>query len=326
MFTRPLYNAQPSQATKILDPAAPNYRMGDYGYGKEDARVFQVKKNGPIHSILEYKVSAYMRLGSHKEYYEANNCDIIGSDVAETTIYMHARKYGLKTPEEFALSLTKHFLDTYNIIAESNVVVEDLQWDRLGTKESEGYYKDAAHNHVFTRNCNEKRYCEVVRKRGEDKPLLIGGISDLRVIKTAKSSFVGYVKGDLFTEGDMPERILCTDLNARWQYATIDNIDFTKHWYKVREILLKSFAGHPVDGFSTTSVQFIAYTAERNILDAMPEICSVMITLPNYPHLQYDFSRFPSFESEVDVIISNPRDLPRSVGYAHLDRLKLNEN
>ncbi|XP_004521796.1 uricase [Ceratitis capitata] len=321
MFTRKLHNSDPSKATKITDPDAPNYRMGDYGYGKQGVRVFQLKKEGPVHSVTEYEVNSHMRLRTHKEYYEADNSDIIGSDVQENTVYAHAQKHGLHTPEEFALTLTQHFLEMYEQVEESNVTVKELAWDRFGEQERQGYYKDKRHNHAFMRNLNITHSCEVVRKR-DCPPLLIGTLYGLRIVKTARAPFTGYVKGDMFSEGDMADRILCTEVNARWQYAKVDGIDFATHWLKVRDLILRSFAGDPVQGDVTTSVQYVAYNAERAVLDVLPEVCSISISLPNYRHFPFDFSRFPPIEPKADVIIVNPSDTPIGIGYAHLDRLE----
>ncbi|XP_017487484.1 PREDICTED: uricase-like [Rhagoletis zephyria] len=321
MFTRKLHNADPSKATTIPDPAAPNYRLGDYSYGKEGVRVFQLKKDGPLHSVTEYKVQSHMRLRTHKEYYEADNSDIIGSDVQENTIYVHAQRHGLHTPEEFALTLTEHFLQEYDLVAESNVIVEELAWDRFGEQERQGYYKDKRHNHAFMRNTNGTHSCEVVRRR-DAPPLLIGNFHGLRIVKTARAPFTGYVKGDLYSEGDMDDRILCTEVQARWQYSKVDGIDFSTHWLRVRDLILRSFAGDPVEGVVITSVQYAAYTAERAVLDAMPEICSIAISFPNYRHFPFDFSRFPPIEPKADVIIVSPQDTPLGIGYAQLDRLE----
>lgn len=75
MFTRKLHNADLSKVTNIPDPEAPNYRMGDYGYGKQQVRVFQLKKDGPVHNVTEFKVNSHMRLRTHKEYYEGTSCE-----------------------------------------------------------------------------------------------------------------------------------------------------------------------------------------------------------------------------------------------------------
>lgn len=77
MFTRQLHDADPSKVAKISDPGAPSYRMGDYGYGKQGVRVFQLKKDGPIHSVTEFKINSHMRLCTHKEYYAGTSYFII---------------------------------------------------------------------------------------------------------------------------------------------------------------------------------------------------------------------------------------------------------
>jgi len=323
MFTRQFFNSDPHRAANHSDPVCPQFRLSDYGYGKQAVRVFQLRKTDHRHEIIEYLVTSYMRLRSHKEYYDADNSDIVGSDVQQTNIYMQAQEVGLTTPEEFALHMTKHFLENYEQAVASNILVEENKWARLGEQEKDGVYAHKSHNHVFLRTFNGKRYCEVVRTREDSKPVLISGIKNLRMVKTANAPFTGYVKGSLYVEGDNPDRILCVELNAKWQYTSVQNIDFAKHWYQIRDIIIQSFAGDIVKGITTTSVQYVAYQSANAVLSRVPEICSVSVQLLNFTHLPFDFSRFSPLASKADVIISDPADAPCSVGYAQVDRKEI---
>ncbi|XP_055920529.1 uricase-like [Eupeodes corollae] len=315
MFPHKLHQNTSSNSSKIPDPNCLQFRLDDFGYGKEKVRVMALKKDGPYHTVKEFIVTSHMKLATHKEYYEADNTDIIGSDVQEVNIYLHAKRHGLSTPEEFALSLSQHFLDTYPIVTESHIRVEEKPWERL----------NGEHNHVFTLTSTVKRFCDVVRKRNESEPLVMSGIDGLRIIKTAQAPFVGYVKAGLHTEGDQPDRVLCADIFAKWQYSTLDKIDFSTNWHTVTNLILKAYAGDPKTGIITTSVQYISYEAEKLVLNEVPQISSMTVALPNIRYADYDFTRFADVKPNIENLqIYQPSEVPNGIGYSKLDRLGLN--
>ncbi|XP_055852996.1 uricase-like [Episyrphus balteatus] len=310
MFPQKLYQSNTSKT--LPDPKFPQFRMDDFGYGKEHVRVMALVKDGPYHTVKEFSVTSHMKLATHKEYYEADNTDIIGSDVQEVNIFLHAKKHGLGSPEDFALTLTQHFLDTYPIVSESHVRVEEKPWERL----------NGEHNHAFSMSSTVKRFCDVVRKRSDPEPLVMSGIDGLRIIKTAQAPFVGYIKAGLHTEGDQPDRVLCADILAKWQYSTLENVDLTTSWQQVKDLILKAYAGDPKTGVTTTSVQYISYEAEKLVLSEVPQISSITVALPNIRYADFDFSRFAEIKSNVkNLSIYQTAEVPNGIGFSKLDRL-----
>ncbi|XP_055921152.1 uricase-like [Eupeodes corollae] len=315
MFPKKLYrNNSSNNNSNLPDPKFPQFWLDDYGYGKEKVRVMALVKDGSYHKIKEFLVTSHMKLATHKEYFDADNSDIIGSDVQEVNILMHAKKHGLSTPEEFGLSLSQHFLDTYPIVEESHVRVKEKPWERL----------NGEHNHAFELSSTVKRFCDVVRTRNDSEPLVMSGIEGLRIMKTAQAPFVGYVKAGLHTEGDQPDRVLCSDIFAKWQYGTLDKVDFTKNWHQIKELILIAFAGNSKTGITTTSVQYISYEIEKLVLSKVPQISSMAVTLPNIKFLEYDFNHFGGCQSSVgNLSIYQPSEEPYGIGFAKLDRLSL---
>lgn len=63
-----------------------------------------------------------------------------------------------------------------------------------------------------------------------------------------------------------------TNVGCAWEYLTIDGIDFDQTWSTIKEIILKNFAGDPIEGISSPSVQNTIYLSQKNILDAVPQV------------------------------------------------------
>lgn len=64
-------------------------------------------------------------------------------------------------------------------------------------------------------------------------------------------------------------------MSCAWEYLSIENVDFDKTWTTVMEIILKNFAGDPVDGVPSPSVQNTIYLSQKDILAAIKEVSIV---------------------------------------------------
>lgn len=135
-----------------------DYDFGDYGYGKNYVKLLHVHRNGPVHTIREFEVNTHLRLSTQKDYLEGDNRDIIATDTQRNTVYVLAKKHGIKTPEEFGLLICSHFLYTYRHVEEVKVHVEEYPWERL---EAAG----AGHNHAFVFEPSATRCATVSQKR-----------------------------------------------------------------------------------------------------------------------------------------------------------------
>lgn len=61
-------------------------------------------------------------------------------------------------------------------------------------------------------------------------------------------------------------------MSCAWEYLDIKGLDFDKTWNIVKEIILKNFAGDPVDGIPSPSVQNTIYLSQRDILAAIQQV------------------------------------------------------
>lgn len=119
---------------------------------------------GPVHSVKELEVSTRLTLSSTKDYLVGDNSDIIATDSQKNTVYVLAKKYGVKSPEEFAALLCKHFLSTYSHVMKAVVVVEEIMWNRISYGDHANSQK--LHNHAFIHTPLCTRSATVTLERG----------------------------------------------------------------------------------------------------------------------------------------------------------------
>lgn len=99
-----------------------------------------------------------LRLRTQKDYLKGDNSDIIATDSQRNTVYVLAKKYGIKTPEEFAILICSHFLYVYKHVEEVSVKIEEYPWERLQAD-------NLPHNHAFIFSPIATRFCSVTQKR-----------------------------------------------------------------------------------------------------------------------------------------------------------------
>lgn len=94
-----------------------------------------------------------------------DNSDIVATDSQKNTVYLLAKKFGIKSPEDFALTLTKHFLMKYRHVKEAHVHVQEYPWERIKYNGPDN--RATVHNHAFAFTPIATRYCDVIHQRGE---------------------------------------------------------------------------------------------------------------------------------------------------------------
>ena len=112
------------------------------------------------------------------------------------------------------------------------------------------------------------------------------GLCDLKLMKTAMSGFKGFIQDEYTNlkpvgEGAAsPDRIMCTELEAQWSHAS-DAADFAAVNARVRQLILETYAGDPVEGVFSLSLQQTVYRIARAVLDELAGIESIRLITPN---------------------------------------------
>jgi urate oxidase len=77
---------------------------------------------------------------------KGDNSDIIATDSQKNTVYVMAKKFGIKSPEDFAILLCNHFLSKYSHVMKVVIEVEEMMWKRISYAEGNTQMQ---HNHAF---------------------------------------------------------------------------------------------------------------------------------------------------------------------------------
>lgn len=135
-------------------------------------------------------------------------------------------------------------------------------------------------------------------------------------------------------------------MGCAWEYMDISDIDFDQAWMIVKEIILKNFAGDPIEGIPSPSVQNTIYLAEKDILAAIKQvnelnyfsfhyfnvifmfhllqIAVVNIEMPNIHYYPFDMSKFPKVIQGENKEVYHPVDKPNGNIYSQLTRVDAN--
>jgi urate oxidase len=208
--------------------------LGHNQYGKAEVRVVKITRDTDRHEIEDLNVTSQLRGDFEAAHLEGDNAHVVATDTQKNTIYAFARE-GVGSPEAFLLRLGEHFTSSFDWVTGGRWEAESYAWERIQAHGS-------AHDHSFVRKGQEVRTAVLVRDGAATH--LISGLKDLTVLKSTQSGFVGYPKDKYTTLPETTDRILATDVSARWRFKAgtdFSSLDFNKSYEDVKSLLLEGF-------------------------------------------------------------------------------------
>jgi urate oxidase len=267
--------------------------LADNRYGKSRVRLVQVKRHPDRHDFREWTVEILLEGDFESCFIEGDNSKILPTDTMKNTVYSLARKSSAECMEEFGKELLAFFLERNPQVSAGQITISEKAWEHLRTG-------GKPHPTTFVQSSGERQTTEVKATRGE-MPSVRSGFDNLIILKTAGSEFVGFLKDSLTTLPEVSDRLFGTAAQARWNYSSSD-LPFSTLRCKVRETLLSAFAGH-----TSKSVQHTLYAMGQAVLENVPEVQDIELTLPNIHCLLVDLSRFGQDNpNEIFVPIDEP--------------------
>lgn len=252
--------------------------LGPNQYGKAEVRLVKITRDNPRHEIEDLNVTSQLRGDFAAMHLEGDNGHCVATDTQKNTVYAFARE-GVGSPEAFLLRLSDHFIGSFDWIGGGRWSAESYAWNRIEV-DGEG------HDHSFVRSNQEVRTALVVGD-GE-KRHIVSGLKDLTVLKSTESGFEGYPKDRYTTLPETTDRIMSTDIAARWRFAEgARDADFNAVYDDVKRILLAEFASR-----YSAALQATLFDMGRAVLEAHPEIAEIRMSMPNKHHFVVDLSPF----------------------------------
>jgi urate oxidase len=259
--------------------------LGPNRYGKAETRLLRVSRDGETHRLADFNVSVALSGDLAATHLTGDNSGVLPTDTMKNTVYAFAKEYGVGEPEEFALLLARHFVDSQPQVRAATVHVEAYGWDRLGP-------------HSFQREGSHTRTATITVTAEEMQ--VVSGVTGLVLLNSTGSEFRGFARDKYTTLPETDDRILATAVDARWRHLGAD-ADWNKSFAGALEALVKAF----VNTYSGSLQQTLLSMGSR-VLESSPEIAEIRLALPNKHHYVVDLSPF-GLENDNEVFLVGDR-------------------
>jgi urate oxidase len=255
--------------------------LGPNQYGKAENRVVRVYRDTGRHEIRDLNVSSALRGRFTDAHTTGDQADILPTDTQKNTVFAFTKEKGVRSIEEFGLTLADHFITTAPAAEGARIEIDEYAWNRIPVD-------GAGHDHSFVRSGGGVRTTVVnVDGEGADRRAhVVSGIKDLTLLKSTGSEFHGFLKDRYTTLPEVTDRILATSLIARWRYDSTD-VDWDKSYDAIKTLLLQRFAE-----IHSYALQQTLYGMGSAVLEQHPEVAEIKFSAPNKHHFLVDLSPF----------------------------------
>ncbi|WP_404867901.1 factor-independent urate hydroxylase [Kitasatospora griseola] len=278
--------------------------LGQNQYGKAENRIVRVRRDSGRHEIKDLNVSVSLRGEFDDVHLTGSNANCLPTDSTKNTVYAFAKQYGIESAEGFAALLARHFVEhtERGVVHSARIRVEEYRWERIRTADRAAEAGDSGHS--FVRSGQEVRTTEVLYDG--DRFRVVSGLKDLVVMNTTDSEFWGYLKDRYTTLREAYDRILATQVTARWAFGFHGRDgqpqpEWNHSYQEVRRHLLEAFA----DTYSY-SLQQTLHAMGTRVLNHRAEVDEVRLELPNKHHFLVDLAPF-GLKNENEVYFAADR-------------------
>ena len=253
--------------------------LGHNQYGKAETRVVRIYRDSDPHELVDYNVSAALSGDLADTHLTGDNAKVLTTDAVKNTVNAFAKEHGeaARQPESFGLALARHFAGDVPQISRARVKVESYPWLRLDAG-------GRPHPHAFVREGQYTRTATVTCADG--RAWVVSGLRDLVVLKTTDSEFWGFYQDRYTTLRPTQDRVMATSVTAQW-WHTEDDVDWVKAFAGARDALCDAFAAS-----HSYALQQTLFEMGGALLDAVPSVAEVRLSLPNKHHFVVDLSPF----------------------------------
>ena len=252
--------------------------LGENRYGKSRVRVMKVMRHETHHAMKEWNVRVLLHGDFESCFTAGDNSKILPTDTMKNTVYYVARESNATTLEDFAIELVEYLLANNPQVTKASAEIEEKSWKQL-------LIDGVPHPTTYQLNGPELQTAVASLERG-NSVFISSGVDGLVILKTTRSAFTGYIKDKLTTLPESADRIFGTRATVVWDYTALPQ-DYEATRATALSTLLKVFAEH-----NSLSVQHTLYDMGKAMLEAVPAMARVKLTMPNLHCNLVDLSRF----------------------------------
>lgn len=265
-----------------------NIKLAKNAYGKNAVNLSKIIRHPDYHEFRQISVSVSLQGDFETAHTLGDNSKILPTDTQKNTVYALAKEYFTDSIEAFAISLANHFTGNNPQVSLTRIEIAEHLYSRLS-------FYGKQHPHAYVSSGNE-RHTAVVEQDAAGVTIT-SGIKDLLILKTTDSAFEHYIKDPYTTLKETNNRILATQCEATWIYAS-DVVDFTSLYPEIRTTLLQTFAFH-----QSLSVQQTLYAMGEEVLKRYNAVKEISMIMPNKHHILFNLEQFGA-ENNNEIFIA----------------------
>ncbi|HEX2483856.1 MAG TPA: urate oxidase [Myxococcota bacterium] len=271
-------------------------------YGKACVHLVKVERGPERDQFKDVTVEVRLAGAFEAVYRDGDNSGLLSTDAMTNAVYALGRRRSLDPPEGFAEALARDLMEACPSARRAHVSLAVRTWEPLAAG-------GVSYPRAFARAGAELRTaCATVE---EGRVVVEAGLEGAPLVRTAGSSFRGFLRGRYGTLQETDDRLLATDVFARWRYGRTP-LDPCVSFGAVRTALLQTFASHPSE-----SLQHTLYAMGEAAFAACADVEAIRLALPNLHHLLVDLAPF-GLDNPNQVFV--PSREPRGVVEAELTR------
>jgi urate oxidase len=251
------------------------FELGPNRYGKAGIHLATVIRGEDRHEFSEREIEVRLEGDFDDVHVEGDNATVLPTDTMRSSACALAFEHPEEALEAFALRYTNYLLHASPAASRAEAWMSERPWERV-------VIDGQPHPHAFTRGAF-RWTTHVVRDR--DDVRLSGGLDELYLLKTTGSAFSGFLKDRYTILPETDDRILATELDARWRYGG-PKLDFAEERAACRDALVRAFAHHD----DSRSVQHTLWHMGTEVLEAAPNVEEVTLSMPNFHHVAVDLA------------------------------------
>lgn len=247
--------------------------LGPNQYGKAEVRLLRVDRTAPAHVLHDLNVTVTLSGAFQATHLTGDNTAVLTTDAQKNTVFAFAAEHGVGQIEDFASLLAEHFVTSQQPVTRARVSVEEYRWEPAGGT-----------GHSFARSGREIRTATVTHDGA--RAWTVSGLRDLVLLNTKGSEFWGFARDRYTTLPETKDRILATAVNASWRHAESPSV-WAASYQRARDLLISAFAGT-----HSYSLQQTLYAMGKSVLEGLPSVAEIRLSLPNKHHFDVDMSPF----------------------------------
>ncbi|WP_327063629.1 urate oxidase [Kitasatospora purpeofusca] len=255
-----------------------NVTVRNHDYGKSEISFVTARRTEGGEELTETTAAVAFEEGFEKAFATGDNATILPTGAMANTVLAFAPEYLGAPPERFALALAEHLAAACPAAGAVTVRIASRPWQRIDTAQG----PDPT---GFTAGAPTQDTAKATVFRDDRPPLVSGGLSGLRLVKTTDARFTGFLRDEFTTIPDFHDRLMGLAADVEWEHDSNDGFDSCRS--AARAALLRSFSEH-----TSLSGQHTLYVLGSAVLTACPDVTRVHLTCSANDHLPADLARF----------------------------------